>query len=33
MDFRTDLAVERTEVFKKINNISEEVPDIFTGEP
>ena len=32
MDFRTDLAVERTEVFKKINNISEEVPGIESEE-
>ena len=28
MNFRTDLAVERQEVFKKINNISEDIPGI-----
>lgn len=32
MNFRTDLAVERQEVFKKINNISEDIPGIESEE-
>lgn len=32
MDFRTDLAVERRDLFKKINNISEDIPGIESEE-
>ena len=32
MDFRTDLAVERRDVFRKINNISKEIPGIESEE-
>ena len=32
MDFRTDLAVERRDVFRKINKISQEIPGIESEE-
>jgi len=32
MNFRTDLAVERQEVFKKINNIEKDIPGIESQE-
>ena len=32
MDFRTDLAVERRDVFRKINKISQETPGIESEE-
>lgn len=32
MDFRTDLAVERRDVFRKINNLSQEIPGIESEE-
>lgn len=32
MNFRTDLAVERQEVFKKINNIQKDIPGIESSQ-